>query len=647
MDAGRAHIEFLDQTHVFLAQNTLIVVYGTAGNTRVSKIAPTIELQAGEVQAGLSALRGEPALVALPEGGQVSALSHDTVVERKSTRTTVAVFEGRASVASGGKNVTVPKDFGTRFVGTAPPDPPRPLPPAPHWEAGGSSSVVLAPAGTAVITTKWTAVAKAKSYRLEVSRDEGFHDLVVREEIPADTLTFRAERFPAATYHVRVRAIDTEEYLGIASDIRTIEVVAAELHGEGSRVEGGKVFANPYGTLTFDTQSGLQLSLDNGPFGAIPQEIDLLRQTPHTMRIRTGTGKIENIAVEYTRVTAEPTASFDPSTRILNIRIKLDGTREIDVMQRITPRLRARMGARSESVPLVMQPDKTLIGSFAVGETSGEVQFDVTDERGHLLGTNSMLVPEKPVPAPAPHPVPRIGLKLPPPRPAGMTGLPWSSPTAPTSGGIGVARGVTANGTVLQGNVRASGAIGRWGFDAYVETPPLEPAYPASADYPANENAAWLGTRYRVVRRGDAEFEFAPVLRIGLPMVWHVQPFRFDVGVAFGGVRGRMTWLVNAGGLFAAGGSTPLVPRVGPYVVAGGTVELVEWFRAYAALDVHLMIAADGRHVVPFGLSGGIEIGRSYFVSLGGWVGRAESVELKPAATGLLSLGIHLNEVTP
>jgi len=647
MDEGRAHIEFLDQTHVFLAQNTLIVVYGTAGKTRVSKTAPTVELQAGEVQAGLSALRGEPALVTLPEGGKVSAASRDTVVERKATRTTVAVFEGRATVESGGKNVTVPKDFGTRFVGTAPPAPPRPLPPAPHWQPGDSPSIVLAPAGTAVITTKWTAVDKAKNYRLEVSRDEGFHDLVVREEIPADVLTFRAERFPAGTYRVRVRAIDDEDYLGIASDVRTIEVVAAEVRGEGSHLEGGKVVANPYGMLEFDTQSGLEVSLDDGPFGAIPREIDLLRQTPKTMRIRMENGKIEPVVVEYTSVKAEPTASFDPSSRVLTLHIKFQGAQDLDVMQRIAPRLRVRIGERIETVSLSVQADKTLIGSVAVGDASSDIRFDVTDERGRLLGTNSILVPEKPVPPPPAKPLRRIGLKLPPPRPAGVTGLPWMSPTAPIAGGIGIGGGVTANGPVFQGNVRASGSIGRLGVDALVESPPYENAYSASADYPATQNMAWLGARYRVVRRGDAALEIAPTLRIGLPMVLRGQPFRLDVGAAVGGSRGRGSWLVNAGGLFAIGGDTPLVPRFSPYLVAGGTYDLLDWLRVYSAADVFLMIAADGRNVVPFGLSGGIEMGRNYFVSIGGWVGRAESVELKAAATGMLSFGIHMNEVGP
>lgn len=647
MEEGRAHIVFLDQTHVFLAQNTLIVVYGTAAKTSVSKVAPTVELQSGEVQAGLSALRGEPALVAVPEGGQVSASSKDTVVERKATRTTVAVFEGKASVESGGKAVTVPKNFGTRFVGAAPPVPPRPLPPAPHWQMGGSPSIVLAPKGEAKLTASWTAVDKAKAYRFEVSHDDGFHDLAGRYEIGAEINTYRGEAVPPGTYRLRVRAIDTEEYLGIASEVRVIEVIEANVKGEGSRLEGGKVVANPYDVLTFGTQPGLEIALDDGPFGAIPKEIDLLHQAPKAMRIRTPSGRVEPISVEYTTVTARPTESFDADKRIVNIQVAMEGSRGIDIVQRIGPQLRVRFGDRVESVPLALQPDQTLRGSFAVGDAAGEARFDVADARGRLLGASTFLVPEKPAPAPpSPRPVPRIGLKLPPIRPAGVTGFYWSSPTAPISAGIGIGAGQTAHGPVFQGNVRASGSIGAWGFDALVESPPYESTTNQSPDAPPTENRAWLGTRYRAIRRGDVQLEVAPMFRIGVPMVWSGQPLRFDVGGALGGHQGRWTWLVNAGGMFAAGGNVPIIPRFAPYAVAGGTFDAFDWFRAYAAVDVHLLIAADERDVVPFGFSGGIELGRDYFATLGGWVGRAESVAWTWGATGMLSLGIHTGEVT-
>src|SRR3954471_13047217 len=127
LDQGRADVEFIDRTRVFLAPNTLVVIYGTASRTQVSKYAPAaVEVDAGEVKAALAALRGDAVEVAVKGGGRVSAASRDTVVQRKGDRTTVAVFDGKAGVASGGTSVEVPKNFGTRFVGVARPAPPRP-----------------------------------------------------------------------------------------------------------------------------------------------------------------------------------------------------------------------------------------------------------------------------------------------------------------------------------------------------------------------------------------------------------------------------------------------------------------------------------------------------------------------------------------
>lgn len=650
MDEGRAKVEFLDHTYVFLAQNTLIVVYGTASKTRVSKVTPTVELQAGEVQAGLSALRGEPALVALPDGGQVTATSKDTIVERKAERTTIAVFEGKVSVESGGKTVAVPKNFGTRFVGAAPPAPPRPLPPAPRWQPGGSPSLIMAPLGKALFSMQWAPVEKARAYRFEIARDEGFHDLTHRLEVPADTLAFRTEGFPPASYYVRVRAIDTEDYLGIASDVRRIEVIAADVHGEGSRMEQGRLLANPYGTIQFDVKSGLQVSINDGPFGPVPAELDLLLQAPKSFRLRSPSGNVENIKVDYLSVHADPKVSFNPEKRTLNFVVKVDGAGDLDVEKRIGPRLRLQIGDKAENLSLAIQPDKTMIAAYAVGDFSGEGRADVTDQRGQTLGTNSFMIPPKPaLPPPSTVPVRQIGLALPPPRPAGVTGLVWSSPTLPTAAGIGIGGGITANGAVLQGNVRASGAVGKWGFEALVVSPPLEKnAYPSNAEYPPTENMAWFGVRHRFIRQGNAALEFAPYARFGVPMVLQGQPFRLDLGGAIGGaISDRASWLVNAGIPFVLGETEAFVPQFSPYLMAGGTFQPVDWLRAFAAANLNLMMLADGRDIGTYGLSGGVEIGRTIFFSLSGWVGRAESIESKFAGTGMLSIGVHATEVTP
>jgi hypothetical protein len=169
LDQGRADVEFIDRTRVFLAPNTLVVIYGTATQTQVSKSAPAaVEVDAGEVKAALAALRGESVEVAIKGGGRVSASSRDTVVQRKGDRTTVAVFEGKAGVTAGGKSVEVPTNFGTRFVGVTPPVPPRPLPPPPAWASKLPAVVLVAKGEKGTFDASWSPMPNAKQYRVEL-----------------------------------------------------------------------------------------------------------------------------------------------------------------------------------------------------------------------------------------------------------------------------------------------------------------------------------------------------------------------------------------------------------------------------------------------------------------------------------------------
>jgi hypothetical protein len=225
LDQGRADVEFIDRTRVFLAPNTLVVIYGTASQTQVSKSAPAaVEVDAGEVKAALAALRGESVEVAIKGGGRVSAASRDTVVQRKGDRTTVAVFEGKAGVTSGGKSVEVPTNFGTRFVGVAPPAKPRPLPPAPAWASGLAAAVLVTPVddgglpppkpprGTGVFDASWLPVPKARQYRIELLRERDKPDgtteteIVSRNEVPASITAFHGEQLEIGAYRLQVRA---------------------------------------------------------------------------------------------------------------------------------------------------------------------------------------------------------------------------------------------------------------------------------------------------------------------------------------------------------------------------------------------------------------------------------------------------------
>jgi hypothetical protein len=635
LEDGRAHIDFIDHTHVFLAEHTLVIIYGTASNTRVSKVPPTVELQAGEVQAGLSALRGEPAEIAVPDGGRIRAASRDTVVERKQKRTTVAVFDGKAAVSSGGKVVDVPRHFGTRFEGALPPARPRPLPPAPSWSEGGTPPVVLAPAGMGLIATSWSAVPKAKAYRLEVARDADFHDLVVREEVPADVRSFRAEKMPPGGYRIRVRAIDEEEYLGIASPVRTVEILATETRGEGAAFQPGSIKANPYGTLTLAPTQAAEVALDDGPFGAAPGEIDLLKQAPKVLRIRTPNGVSGQVLVEYTKVGATVTASFDSDKRALAVSASFIGLEGIDVPGRVKPSLRVRLGERIETAPLAKAPGGAYVASIPVGDAMGDARLDVIDGRGSLLATTGARVPEKPLPPPSPkgpdaHP---IGPTLPPWHPSEVTGVMWWSPTAPNAFGLGAGTAVTREGVLAQGSVRASGAIGPVGLDGQVVTQPLGDG--------GSDAAAWLGVRYRALRVGVSRLELGPALRLGLPMTAGGAATRLEAGGAVGGAMGKITLLANLGGRFRLAGDDE-VPFVHPYLLAGATYEAQPWMRAYGLVDGHLLFdAGDVGIAGRGGLTLGAEAGTILFGALSARVGLGENGAIGPSFAAGLSIGVR------
>jgi hypothetical protein len=653
LDKGRADVEFVDRTRVFLAPNTLVVIYGTANQTHVSKTPPAaVEVESGEVKAGLSALRGDAVEVAIKGGGRVSASSRDTVVERKGQRTTVAVFNGKAGVVSGGKTIEVPTNFGSRFVGTAPPMPPRPLPPAPAWAAGGTEAIAFAPAGQGLITATWAPEPSAVSYRVELARDETFNDLIAREEVPASILAFRAEKLPAGTYYLHVRAIDKEEFLGIASKSRTIRLVDAQLQTGGGALKDHAIEANPYGVLGFGVAPDLEMAIDDGPFGPVPAQLDLQKRAPHVLHVRArGATAAENIDVTYVKVAAKIEVSPGKDRRSLTTTITVSGIEGVDVNGRVAPHLRAHLPAVSAAVGAAAATvqDVALTPGAAPGlfsaviplpqslDATGPIRLDVVDGRGSVLGTTTadLAAPtpvlEKPVVAAA---MPKIGADAPLWSLSPLTDVPWFAPTAANGAAIGVGVARVAGVTVFQGQLRASGSIGALGLDAALRSSPSEDGAP--------DGSAWLGARYRLVRIGQARFELAPSIRFGLPVVSGGPPARFEGAVAAGGVAGRFTWLADLGARIRLRDDHGLsgAPVAQGFLLAGATADATGWLRLHALVDAHLLgTDASGAKFLG-GLGAGLEAGGAVF---GG-----ASVRLSPFASegdtvfeGQLSLGVR------
>ncbi|XYI00364.1 FecR domain-containing protein [Sorangium sp. So ce1128] len=665
LDDGRADIEFVDRTRVLLAPNTLVVIYGTASRTRVSKTPPAaVELEDGEVKAALAALRGQAVDVVTSEGGRVSASSRDTVVQRRGERTTVAVFDGKAGVSSGGLSVVVPKDHGTRFVGRSPPARPRPLPPPPEWTSADAPAIALAPAGLGVLSASWKPAPQAAGYRVEVARDPELNDLVVREEVKPDVVSFRAEKMPAGAYFLRVRVIDREEYLGVGA-VRRFHLVAAQAAG-GVSPAAQEITANPYGIVELTPSPALELAIDGGPFGPVPERIDLLQRAPRELRLRERgsagaerpLGAVTSLPVRYTKVSAAVQAARAADGQALEARVALEGLEGIDVAQRVAPRLIAHLPGGVRSAALASGgrggPLTARIPLPREAARPGEplrVRLDVVDGRGGVLGTREAELPAaslaSPATVPAPPAAPVLGAYLPLLPVSGVSDVLWLAPTPPAVVAVGAAvarsRSRSGDGWVAAGQVRASGAVGPVGLDVALRSNP-------AGEGEAAGSAGWLGARVRVLRLGRSAFELGPTLRLGVPLTDAGPPVRIEPGVALGGAAGPLTWVVDAGARIraagegdaaggdgsaaggeggasgdgsaaggdgsAAGGGELAAPPAQGFLVAGATADATPWLRLHSALDLHLVHRDGGANDVLGGLSAGAEAGGALFGAL-------------------------------
>jgi hypothetical protein len=613
LDEGRADIEFIDRTRVFLASNTLVIIYGTASQSAVSKTPPpAVEVQAGEVMAGLAALRGETVEVAVQGGGRVSASSRETIVERKGERTTVGVYDGKADVSSGGKTVNVPLNHGTRFTGATPPAPPRPLPPAPAWGAT-TSLFVIASAEGGQIKAEWDEVKDARSYRVEVARDEAFRDLVAREEVAATVRSFRADKMPPGRYHVAVRAIDKDEYLGVAAK-RAVDVVQIDVGASGAAAAPGELSTSPYAVLAMKATTKMELAIDDGPFGPMPATLDLAKRAPSRLRFRPeGAAAPYEVTVKYTEVTATVNAPISSGGGQANVEVTFGGVDGIDVAGRVAPVLRITQGGSASQVPLALK-DGRWIATVTAPPEGGSMRVDVLDGRGAILGTGNVTRPKPPPPAPVVLlvKIPALGFTTETTQPSPVTGVPFWSPTARNAASAAVQTQIGGGGAGFRMQGTATGALGPFGVDATIRSQLL-----GHVDGPddSHDDAAWLGVRARFLRVDWGHLEAGVAARFGFPVGELGPGERLEVAGALGGAAGSFTWLLNAG-VRARVGEGAAVPDDQIFLLAGGTTGWGDWLRAGLVVDAHVVRPPSGDADLRGGLSAQVEAGTSVYGAL-------------------------------
>ena len=628
LESGRADIEFVDRTHVFLASNTLVVVYGTASQTAVSKLPPKIELEVGEVAAGLAALRGlsDAVDVNVKGGGSVSAASRDAVIDRKGDRTTVAVFDGKAKVQNGGRSVDVPTNHGTRFVGAAAPAPPRPLPPAPAWESP-DKPLVLGAKGLGVAELRWAAVKDAKSYRVEVARDETFRDLLLRAEVPESVRAFRAEKLPEGRYHVRVRAIDKEEYLGIAATRRLVVVVATDASGVGAGVSGDVVKVHPYGTIALGALAGLEVAVDGGSFEASPGVLDVARLRPSRVSLRAAGLAATEVRVELLPLEAK--LALVGGLAKVELRDLPDGA-----FARMRPSLRGvrREGGATVALGALAGP----AASLPVASLEALSAVELVDDRGRVLA-RADVAPPQPREAPRMYAVPTpnrpgwLGVSEPfvDPSPNGTS--PWLAPSGRAGGGLGlVVSSRKDRDATIAGLTYAAAPIGPVTLDVTVLSPAL--------DGPRLDTYVAPGLRWRVA--SERHVEAGAGLRVWAPLTDGGPSLRLDPSLSVGGAWGEWGFLTSLGARLRAGDVSDRapVPDVLLYLMVGGWVSPVPAVRIFVVGDMGALGAGPSPLEGRAGVRGGLELGRKVFGSFSGYVGTGDG---DPIVMGQLGVGLR------
>ncbi len=563
---GTADILFGDRSRVFLAEHTLIIIYQTARSSLTRREDPAaVELDTGELQAGIAVLRGRhSARVATRDGGLVSANSRDTVLRRRGDRTTVSVFEGSAEVASRGTIVQVPSAHGTSFRSALPPEPPHPLPPPPRW-VQNPTKVVLAPAGQGVLTASWAPVANAKAYRIELAHDRDFHQPLVRQEVPSDVLSLRAEALPPGRFFLRVRAIDTADFLGIASEVREVLLVGAEV--EFGRLQGGQIRTSPYGVVQVEPGPGLELSIDGQAFALGSRQLDLLSVAPRQLYFRQPGGEtLATVDILMEQLEASIGA-------LARERGRLDVLAYVglapDEARRAGLRLWIQQSAERREIALAPSPTPERLAGV-VEDLTEHVPYtlELVDVRGVVLASKTINAWPR-APTPPRRLAPAIGVfDLSP-----TANYAWWEPHLATAASAGVLAPTADLGG--QAWFSAAAAWGPLGFTGRVVSDLLP-------HRGRSDNSAWLGAR---VALPTAPLHTGLGLRASLPVSVASPGARLEPSVAAGTELGRGSVLMNLGSRVNLEQLTRPEPRWQVFGILGGTYQLPAETQAYGALD--------------------------------------------------------------
>jgi hypothetical protein len=208
IDKARAEITFNNKQRVQIAENSVVMLYGSKAITADSlsqkgKPNEQIRLVKGSVFVKMKSLQKAQPILVRTANGEVSVALSETSAKiemNAQSKSLVSVHEGNAQVqGASGEAMSVPENFGTQVSTNAPPENPRPLPPVPELLTPEVSDSLFA--GT--IQFAWK--KKSPRVRFEIADDitfqKPFHAVVFGQDSTSVALA-------EGEWYIRLAGID-------------------------------------------------------------------------------------------------------------------------------------------------------------------------------------------------------------------------------------------------------------------------------------------------------------------------------------------------------------------------------------------------------------------------------------------------------
>lgn len=210
IDKARAEITFANKERIQIAENSIVMIYGSqavtagsGGEAGKQKPNEQIRLMKGSMFVKMKSLQKTQPILVRTANGEVAVALNETAAKielNEKNQSLVSVHEGNANVQNAsGEAMSVKENFGTRVSTDAPPEKPRPLPPIPDLVSPNLADSLF----SGQMLFQWQ--KRSPRVRFEVASDITFQKPLYSYVFAKDSVTVAMQE---GAWYVRLAGID-------------------------------------------------------------------------------------------------------------------------------------------------------------------------------------------------------------------------------------------------------------------------------------------------------------------------------------------------------------------------------------------------------------------------------------------------------